>query len=242
VRPMRSVPHGVSLLLMCAQAAAAVVHSSAHRCCVGETYTMGLIPMSAKPWYTFDSSTNTFSGFIPSAMDIIAEETGMTITLVQVNLSSAIFENFYYELQNGVYDFGVGSDELDTYFTPEAGLLCGYNRWGQMGHHSVATEHQHTIVVMPAQSCDGQQLKGIVSVTGSLAATFCIDRNGRVWQWGGIGSTAENSPRIILNNSRSAAVACGTLALACISDDVCYVWGDPDRLLKVYLRCSRTLW
>ena len=137
---MRSVPHGVSLLLMCAQAAAAVVHSSAHRCCVGETYTMGLIPMSAKPWYTFDSSTNTFSGFIPSAMDIvpmrapslgvslrrppqIAEETGMTITLVQVNLSSAIFENFYYELQNGVYDFGVGSDELDTYFTPEAGLL-----------------------------------------------------------------------------------------------------------------------
>lgn len=44
-------------------------HSSAHRCCVGQNFTFGLMPFDSPPFYTFSDTTGQFSGFVPQALD-----------------------------------------------------------------------------------------------------------------------------------------------------------------------------
>jgi len=111
--------HTVLVLMM--QLSDAVIHSYAHRALIGYNLTVGIEAVTARPWYTYDPDTKTWGGFVPETLDIIAEETGMNLTVVPLR-DGRTFDTFFRGLQEGAYDSQIYSSEMDYFFQPKFGL------------------------------------------------------------------------------------------------------------------------
>lgn len=103
----------LALAALCAAAFSSVaaaltpVHSMAHRCCVGQTITTQLWPMSVVPFWTYDSPglmTGKYGGFIPRAYDMIAEETGFTIAIQPGGYGMSGFYDWFGPVVDGQVD------------------------------------------------------------------------------------------------------------------------------------------
>ena len=117
---------------------------------------------------------------------------------------------------------------------------CGYNRFFQLG--SVGFDERPsgaTAVLEPrAFPQHAGTDAGVLSVSGTFASTFCIDRNGTLWHWGG----SENNSPPLSSPCSMVRVQCGDSAIACVgTDGAVYGWGDPDTFRAVCYRSPSCL-
>ena len=111
------------LLLSCVEpgiSALTPVHSSAHRCCVGQGFSHALLPMDVSPFYSYNGDS-AWGGMIPRALDMIAEETGLSITLAGEMYTNDGFHGWFGPLLNGQVDSMPGM--LNTQWTFNSSLI-----------------------------------------------------------------------------------------------------------------------
>ena len=86
-----------------------MVHSSAYRCCVGQTIRVQVSDKTVPGQYdvTFNADTGSFefSGYLPRILNLIEMETGLRIELTPVNVAQGLV-NSYKMIADGDFDIG----------------------------------------------------------------------------------------------------------------------------------------
>eukprot|EP00908_Phaeocystis_cordata_P023832 Transcript_6285.p1 GENE.Transcript_6285~~Transcript_6285.p1 ORF type:complete len:576 (+),score=110.13 Transcript_6285:56-1783(+) len=105
-----------------------MVHSSAYRCCVGQTIRVQVSDKTVPGQYdvTFNADTGSFefSGYLPRILNLIEMETGLRIELTPVNVAQGLV-NSYKMIADGDFDIGFSLPTWYAYSPDFQDLVAG---------------------------------------------------------------------------------------------------------------------